>query len=83
MSTVYGMDSMIVGKIETRATNQICSRISRQAHGRRTIVTSDSTLSTKNWPSAFMGFAMARPFTDRLSIRLIRPPIFAIQLTQS
>ena len=63
MSTVYGIDSMIVGKIETRATNQICSSTSRQAHGPRTVVTNDSMLRMKNWPSAFIGFATEVPFT--------------------
>ncbi len=62
MSTVYGIDNMMVGKIDTRATNQICSRTSRQANGRRTNVTNDSALNIKNSPSAFMGFARVVPF---------------------
>ncbi|CNH65541.1 Uncharacterised protein [Mycobacterium tuberculosis] len=63
MSTVYGIDSMIVGKIETRATNQICSRSSRQAQGPRTAATKASMLRMKNWPSASIGLANDVPFT--------------------
>src|SRR5947209_7093395 len=62
MSTVYGIDSMIVGKIETRATNEIGSSNSRHAHGPRTAAISAWALSMKNSPSAFIGFAMVVPF---------------------
>ena len=62
ISTVYGIDSMIVGKIETRATNQICSSNSRHAHGPLTAAINASALSMKNSPNAFMGFVMVVPF---------------------
>ena len=39
-STVNGTASISVGTIDTRATNQLCSRNSRQANGRRGMETS-------------------------------------------
>lgn len=63
ISTVYGIDNMMVGKMETRATNQICSSTSRHAHGPRTAATSASALSRKNSPNALMGFATVVAFT--------------------
>lgn len=85
ISTVYGIDNMMVGKMETRATNQICSRISRHAHGPRTAAASASALSKKNWPSAVMGLAMAVAFTvlARSFADSTRPPYFVTRFIRS
>jgi len=49
---VYGIDSIRVGTMETRATNQIWSINSRHANGRRNIALHVSPTSTKKSPIA-------------------------------
>jgi hypothetical protein len=66
-STVYGMVSISVGKIDTRATNQDCSRYSRQANGGLNINTSVSSAIAKNPPTARMGLAAVPVATNEPS----------------
>ena len=56
-STVNGMDSIRVGTIDTRATNQVCRMNSRQANGRLNIATKVSSAMAKKPPNERTGFA--------------------------
>ena len=55
-STVNGMDSISVGTMDTRATNQLCRMNSRQANGGLNIRTKVSNDMAKNPPTERMGF---------------------------
>ncbi len=56
-NTVNGMDSIRVGTIDTRATNQVCRMNSRQANGRLNIATKVSNAMAKKPPNERTGFA--------------------------
>ncbi len=55
-STEYGRVSMSAGSTDTRATNQVCNRYSRQANGGRNITTRVSKDMAMNPPKARTGF---------------------------
>jgi hypothetical protein len=59
VSTVNGMASINVGTIETRATNHVCNKNSRHAHGGLNISTAQSSDMAKNAPSALSGLPTA------------------------
>ena len=61
--TVYGMVSISVGSIDTRATNQVWSRNSRQANGGLKINTKVSSDIAKKPPTARTGLVTAYAVT--------------------
>jgi hypothetical protein len=57
VNTVNGIDSINVGTSETRATNHVCNKYSRQANGRWNMHTKASSAIPKKPPNPRNGLA--------------------------